>query len=296
MKKSAIIFCLSCLVTANLFSQQDDFPVLNGHYIGQKPPGMKPEPFAEDIPAIYRFIHSGIIFSPDGSVAYWKPDWNPKSPIYFSRVENGYWASPRVASFSKENQGDDSPFISPDGKKLFFISQRAQKRIESIWVMNRTSEGWSEPELLPDIINSMSYIHWQFSADFQGNLYFGAGIKGDGKEGYIYISKFNNGQYSKPKKMGPEINQPGRYNYSPFIYPDGNTLIFTRNQNPAKLFVSFKKKSGSWTEAKDLSGILNNLSCLNPFVTNDGKYLFFLAGGYPYWVSAKIIDELRPNE
>jgi hypothetical protein len=28
----------------------------------------------------------------------------------------------------------------------------------------------------------------------------------------------------------------------------------------------------------------------------DGKYLFFSAGGDIYWVSAKIIEDLRPKE
>ena len=293
MKFIAMLFLW--ISTTLLFSQQSDFPKLTGPYLGQKPPGMTPEPFARSIPLIHRFLHSGIIFSPDGKEAYWKPDWNPKSPIMFSKVENGIWTLPRAASFSQPNQGDDSPFISPDGEKFFFLSQRAQKHKESFWVMRRTSQGWSEPEMLVEISDSFKFIHWQFSVDMEKNLYYGAGEKGDGKGGYIYCSKLINGKYGPPEKLGPEINEAGSYNYSPYIFPDGNTLLFTRNQNPATLYVSFRKKDGHWSKAKEMNTILNCRSCLNPFVTVDGKYLFYLAGGYPYWVSAKIIEELRPK-
>jgi hypothetical protein len=162
--------------------------------------------------------------------------------------------------------------------------------------VTRTSQGWSKPEMLPGNINSLDYIHWQFSIERNGNIYFGAGGTGNGKEGYIYCSKYINGHYINPEKLGTEINYPGIYNYSPSISPDGNTLLFTRNQNPATLFISFRNKDGNWIEAIELNKILNCKNCLNPYLTIDGKYLFFLEGGYPYWVSAKIINELRPNE
>ena len=82
--------------------------------------------------------------------------------------------------------------------------------------MDRTDKGWSKPKPLPSIVNSMDGIHWMLSADNQGNLYFGTwNPQEDGKTtGDIYCSKFENGQYARPEKLGPEINVPG-YNYSP---------------------------------------------------------------------------------
>ncbi len=295
MKNIALLF-LCYIFPSILYSQENYFPELTGSYLGQKPPGMISEPFAKNIPLIHRFLHSGIIFSPDGNEAYWKPDWNPGSPIMFSKVEEGVWTLPQAASFSQPNQGDDSPFISPDGKRFFFLSQRAQKHKESIWVMKRTPQGWSEPEIVSEISNSLNFIHWQFSVDSRGNLYFGAGEKGDGKGGYIYCSIYINGKYGPPEKLSPEINEEGRYNYSPCISPDGSTIIFTRDQNPAILYVSFREKNENWSKAKELNTILNCRNCLNPVMTADGKYLFYLAGGYPYWVSLKVLEGLRPKK
>jgi len=156
--------------------------------------------------------------------------------------------------------------------------------------------GWSEPEMLSEINNSLIFIHWQFSVDSWGNLYCGAGEKGDGKNGYIYCSKYINGKYDAPHKLSTEVNEEGSHNYSPSISHDGNMIIFTRNQNPATMYVSFKDKNGKWSKAKDLNSIFHCRSCLNPILTADGKYLFYLAGGYPYWVSTKIIEELIPKE
>ena len=122
---------------------------------------------------------------------------------------------------------------------------RNKQEIQSkIWVMERTSEGWSEPKLLPDVINSTKGICWQFSVDNQGNLYFSDRKSGKGD---IYCAKYVNGQYSRPEKMGPEINAVGAYNHSPYIYPDGRTLLFSRDyqRGPVHIHVSFLRKDGT---------------------------------------------------
>ncbi|MCU0455501.1 MAG: hypothetical protein MUE74_04290, partial [Bacteroidales bacterium] len=104
----------------------------------------------------------------------------------------------------------------------------------------------------------------------------------------------------------------GSSEFSPFISPDNTYLIFTRLIEKEKappqmnLFVSFRNKTGNWTEAQNLTDKIS-LSVQTPFVmmsaarvTPDGKYLFFCyfngSGHMVYWVSTKIIDKLRPGE
>jgi hypothetical protein len=293
------IGCLLLAMAMALHSSQVDFPKLTGPYLGQKPPGKTPEPFASNIPELY-FLHGMIRFSPDGNEAYWKPA-EGTAPIFVSKIENGQWTKPKTASFSVGSHLDDSPFFSPDSKRLFFISSRPpivgeQTRKERIWVMERTSEGWSEPKPLPDIINSTEGIHWQFSVDSQGNLYFGAG-RGGGNKGDIYCAKYKDGRYNQPEKMGPEINVAGVYNYGPYIYPDGQTLLFSREHKGANIFVSFMRKDGIWTEARILNSDWKS-STLSA-VTLDGKYLFFAGtcgDSHTCWVEASFIEELRKKE
>ena len=172
--------------------------------------------------------------------------------------------------------------------------------------MDRTKEGWSDPKPLPPTVNSLEGIHWMMSVDRIGNLYFGIWKPlEDGKTtGDIYCSKYENGQYTQPEKLGQEINVPG-YNYSPFIAPDGSYLIYSRREpsKPIKLFICFRKSDGRWTKPRNLSHIIGldgiDTDILQgdcPLVTLDGKYLFFrddLNGSLrPYWMEAGFIEEL----
>jgi hypothetical protein len=319
-----VIFSLTFLTIS--YAQENtkdqlDFPVLKGPYLGQKLPGKTAQQFAVNVfDAKYQGFHSNIIFSPDGKEAYWqlnKGFGSKLQAIFESRFVNGIWTKPQVAFFSTLVAGgmDDAPFISPDGNTFFFLSGRPVKEGDksgkyNIWKMDRTKEGWSDAKPLPPIVNTLKGIHWMLSVDKQGKLYFGTWQpRENGKTtGDIYCSKQKNGQYTKPEKLGPEINVPG-YNYSPFISPDGSYLIFCRREplKPIKLFICFQKSDGKWTTPKDLSNIIgvddletDILQGDCPLVTLDGKYLFFrddLNGSLrPFWMEAGFIEELRKTE
>ena len=72
---------------------------------------------------------------------------------------------------------------------------------------------------------------------------------------------------------------------------------------PWDLYISFRKKDDSWTVPENMGKAVNTSSSeLRPYVTPDGKYLFFTSDrpnskgiGNIYWVDAKIIEELRPK-
>ena len=75
MNKTVSVFCLLVFAATNLFSQQTDFPELTGPYLGQKPPGEKPELFAPGIISVEaNFEHSTAVFSPDGKYLFYSSD------------------------------------------------------------------------------------------------------------------------------------------------------------------------------------------------------------------------------
>jgi hypothetical protein len=206
------------------------------------------------------------------------------------------------------------PFISPDGKRLFFLSLRPTERGENksedekIWYTDRTPNGWSEPVLLPPVINSMRLIHWGISVDNQNNLYLGIRPTmnlSDGYFGDIYCSKYVKGQYTAPEKLPDSINIPG-YKFSPFISPDGSYILFTHTgseKDHYKLMISFCKNDENWTKAKEINDIIkmDNKGTLNPYITPDGKYLIFHCiitsrTIQPYWVDASFIEEMKKIE
>jgi ankyrin repeat protein len=281
------------------------FPVLEGEYLGQKPPGDKPELFAPGIVSSIWGLHSTAVFSPDGSEVYWAPMMTFPGEIYsrgglltMKRVE-GRWTPPAWAPFSGPNGNDDVPFFSADGKRLYFISRRpfpgeTERGSEKIWYTDRTPSGWGEPKPLDPNVNSLN-MHWEFSLDRQGNIYVAGRAPDSRGLNDIYRTPFTGGAYGKPLNLGEPINSP-EIEDTPFIAPDGSYLLFSRQYD---LWASFRGPDGAWTTPVNMGPDVNSPSIeLCPVVTADGQYLFFLSqrGGesHAYWVRADVVEKLRP--
>jgi ankyrin repeat protein/Tol biopolymer transport system component len=283
------------------------FPVLEGDYLGQKPPEGKSELFGLGIISSIWGLHSTAVFTPDGNEVYWAPMMTFPGEIYskggllmMKRV-NGRWTPPAWASFSGPNGEEDVPFFSADGKRVYFISRRplpGEKEMgsEKIWYAERKPDGWSEPRPLDPAVNSVNK-HWEFSLDRKGNVYFaGQGPDSRGRQD-IYLARLSGGKYEKPVNLGEPINSAGVED-TPFIAADGSYLLFERDYD---LWISFRKPDGAWSAPLSLGPEVNSPSIeLCPIVTADGKYLFFLSQrdgeSHAYWVRADVIEKLRLAE
>jgi hypothetical protein len=61
------------------------------------------------------------------------------------------------------------------------------------------------------------------------------------------------------------------------------------------LYISYRDENGNWSRSIKLNEDINTAeSEALPYVTVDGKYLFFTRQGDIYWVNASFIEELRP--
>jgi len=275
---------LSLILNLGGSSEPQKFPVLTGPYMGQIPPGNGFKRFA---PGIVFPNHSTITISPDGSELYWNsgPTFGD-GPIMMTKLVDGQWIKPAEAPFSGKTKSDwdDCPFVTPDNKRLFFISSRPIGSLnngkENIWYVERIASGWSEPEPVIAEINAMS-IHWQVSVSNNGNLYF----RGRDESGVgIYLSVYANGKYNKPEKVQIDDGT------SPFISPDESYIIFSKliDNRRAVPYISYKSKEDKWLEPISLEKYIGNGVCC--IVSPDGKYLFKDGS----WVNAKFIEELRP--
>src|SRR5690606_35784988 len=88
------------------------------------------------------------------------------------------------------------------------------------------------------------------------------------------------------------------YEADAFIAPDESYLIFCAKRKEGygmgDLYISFKNKDGKWSEAKNMGKSINSEHHeLCPFVTKDGKYVFFTSNKYIYCVSSDIINQYR---
>ena len=276
------------------------FPNLRGEYLEEKRPGERPQIFALGIVSTRERSHSSLAISPDGQEIYWSTDWQKMLCMV---KENGRWMPPRIPSFYSRF-GDTDPVFSRDGLKLYFLSQRplkegGKKDKENIWYVERIGNGWSEAKPFSGVVNSMR-LHWLISFANNNNIYFGSSEAGGEGGSDIYLSKSIDGDYTKPINLGKAINT-GLEEFSPYVSPGESYLLFTR-QGPGgsregDLFISFKKRDGSWTDAVSLGKEINSEEgdyC--PTVSPDGKFLFFVSirnGNQDiYWVSSHILEKL----
>ena len=279
------------------------FPVLEGDYMGQKPPGDTPELFAPGIVSSIWGLHSTAAFSPDGNIVMWAPMIEIPGQLYstggilMSERINGRWTAPRFTPFTGDEEGD-VPFFAPDGKRVYFMSAMPlpddpQSRKERIWYVDRTAEGWSKPKVVDASVNDYPH-HWQISVDADHAIYFSSGVPEGHGAGDIYCSRLVDGKWQKPQNLGPPINTE-KDEAMPFIAPDSSYLLFSRMYD---LYISYRKENGGWTEPQDLGKPINSPGIdICPMVTPDGKYMFFLSqrGGesHIWWVDAGFIKKLK---
>jgi len=290
------------LISKGASQNPPQFPVLKGDYLGQEKPGDTPRMFAPGIVSEFSSEHSPAVFSPDLKEVYWTKEFG--GPILFMKQENGVWTAPKRASFCSE-YGDGEPIFSPDGKKLFFLSLRpietgGPSDKENMWYVERAQDGWSEPKPVSPKINAFD-LHWLFSIANNGTIYFSSPSGNSYGHRDIYSSRLINSEYTEPKNLGDVINTPG-IDHTPFIAPDESYLIYHssgKSSSPRdnKFYISYRNEDGSWMIPIDLGQKINSIRpALCPVVTPDGKYMFFISQGDIYWVSAKVIEELKPDE
>ena len=74
------LILLTIFIIGGDLISKEEFPVLKGPYLGQKPPGMKPKIFAPGILSTGHHEHSSPAFSADGREVYWSVFFYFRSP------------------------------------------------------------------------------------------------------------------------------------------------------------------------------------------------------------------------
>jgi len=201
--------------------------------------------------------------------------------LHISKQANGSWSKPVVAPFAGK-YSDLEPAFSPDGKKVFFSSNRPVTGTEikdfDIWVVEKQNDAWGEPKNIGAPVNTTADEFYP-SITKSGNLYFTAAYKNAvGKED-IYLAKWENGKYNEPAPMDTAINSR-TYEFNAFVSPNEDFIIFTSygrkdDKGRGDLYMSTKDASGKWQAAKNLSSLNSDKLDYCPFVSFDKKILFF---------------------
>ena len=291
--KERYLFFLIFIIITGLYGCDVNQPesVLNGPNLGQSPPGATPDIFAPGIVST-GMNNRDITISPDGTEIYFGMvvGQSRLSAIAVSRLENGSWTVPKIAEFSKNPDWFTlEPHITPDGKRLLFMSDRpdtaageSEPGDEDIWGMDKTEHGWSEPYNLGTPVNSDDEEYFP-SVTLDGTIYFTRQDSGS-PIGHIYRSKFMNGTYLQPERL-PDMVNSGQTQYNAFIAPDESYIIvptYGREDSfgATDYYISFRNENDEWTEAVNMGDKINsaNWQEYSPYVSPNGAYFFFMSG------------------
>jgi len=331
MKKAVLSAgALLLLLTISVFSQSTE--VNSGDYLGQEPPGMEPKVFAPGIVST-SMSEWCICISPNLDEIYYGITGAYATIVVIKKDKSDNWAEPEVASFSGR-YSDYEPSMSPDGKRIFFVSNRPlnqtgePKKDTDIWYVERTDSGWSEAHHTGSNINSDESEYYPSIAS-NGTLYFTAQLEGDSVGYGIYTAEPNDNSYDVPVRMSDSVNTRETTGHS-YIAPDESYIVYSSNgredsKGRFDLYVSFKNDNGTWTKSRNLGDMVNSLwSDDYPYVSPDGRYLFFTSARRTqpkwnenpltfkqlkanlelpgngsrdiYWIDASVLDSLRTAE
>jgi hypothetical protein len=221
----------------------------------------------------------------------------PSNSIYVNKINTPGW--------------QDSAFISPDGRELYFAYMPYTQKDHRDILLGRLRE---EDIKIKGPIRPGSYTTMEFETfksvkkkdgswgtpvyvkvkdatsiyaaktSFDGRLlyYVMRDYPGGYGSGDIYVSrKLPEGVWGPPMNLGPNINSDANED-TPCISSDGKTLYFARNRGDAlgfEIMVSHKV-NGKWTKARKMPYPINERwSTLTanhqPFITADGNEFYF---------------------
>lgn len=275
---------------------KDRFLPLKDRYLGQKPVGLTPKPFAPGMVSTERYQYSGT-FTPDMREFYFirGDKENKKQEFVVYQYKNNRWQ----ASVVSRRVGQS--MISPDGKTMH-LGRRYKER---------TKTGWSEVKTLePSLKNGKGQFIMRLTSSLNGTYYFDTYDKSN--EAFpIRYSRLIDGKYEKPRALSNAINTGVQLNH-PFIAPDESYLLWDAQKEgghgDSDIYISFRQKDGSWGAAINLGDKVNTSGWdAAASVTPDGKYLLFhrtvsegskdtLPNVNIFWVDAQIIEKLRPKK
>jgi len=292
------------LIIHGAYQDADNTPDLKGDYFGQPAPGQTPKVFAPNFIST-EASEFGSVFNTDATEFYYGVDVHGKNEIRYSQRIDNQWSTPETILIH-ERYGYNDPFLSPDEQRLYFISnspldgQGAPKEDIDIWYIEKTGNGWSEPiNAGPNINSEVNEYYISFTND--DTMYYSSNKKNpltkEPSSFDIFTSKYVEGAFQKSVAL-PEAINTAAYEADVFVDPNEQYVIFcairSEGLGRGDLYISFKNSDGSWTKSMNMGTRINTPHHeLCPFVSKDGKYLFYTSKQDIYWVSAEVIEELR---
>ena len=302
MKK---LFLLLLIVQSGLsikLTAQTNFWNSTAACLGQKPPGDKPEIFAQSLLSkADTFAFDRVAFSADGKEFYYPTNttWfnNKTLEIRYFKHDGKKWNGPFLL-----NEKYSAPTFSMDGNTMYFLGGKRDSLHSQVWQSQRKGGGWSEPSLYL----RKTYGLYDFMPTKSGVCYVGSNAhQGSLRDFSTYdICELRmSATDTTITSLGKPINTPG-FDGDFYVAPDESYIILSAKETKdfeCELYITFHKPDRTWTTPVSLGPNINDgvAHRWGEYVTPDGKYLFYSKGTSPkdchiYWVRFdKLLAKLK---
>jgi len=303
MTKRQFLLLLALLVLSSgiVTGGQDPFPRLQGPYLGQKPPGMTPVPFAPGI--ITTDADEGSSgFALKGTAFLFQKFLQGRCHTYITRLTGGIWTAPELIPFweSMDDNGDFA-FSSDDKTLLYQVKTNKDGLLLSdVWKVEILADGWGGRTPLPAPVNTSEDNESYASDTARGDIYFFSNRRGGKGRFDLYICPSKDGTPGDAvnlETLNTEFNE-----WDPFIAPDGRYLLFCSTKPGGlggdDIYIAFRGADGQWGPPRNMGAAVNSAGSENrPYVTRDGKYFFFTStrngNRDTFWVRAEYLDRFK---
>lgn len=291
--RQTLVLSLAGILTVAVVTQSG-FAQAKGPYLGQKPPGMTPEVFGPGTVSTDAHEFS-LSMNPDATEIYFSRGEGPNNvkQIMVTRLEKDGWTTPAPLFPDFPNEHFE-PGLTPDGKHVCFIAFQPTEGQPmaglDMYRADREGKEWGKPYHLGAPFNPSRSMFSSFTND--GTVYTTDPQTGGMDIAFTKPTKDGFGPY---ENLGKPINTDGPEAY-PFVAPDESYLLFC-NMVDRTIKVSFRMQDGSWSQPQEVP---LGMSAGTPFVSRDGKYLFFTSSTAPrqgniYWVDFAVVRNLKPT-
>ncbi|WP_448100002.1 TolB family protein [Luteibacter jiangsuensis] len=214
--------------------------------------------------------------SPDGAtLVFMRSDLAEKDDtLLVSRRRGGQWSTPEVAPFSGEWH-DSEPTFSPDGRRLYFVSNRPPHAGNAplvtemgghrfpgtnLWYAERAADGrWGHPVHVEGALNDGAMIYNPTIAA-NGDVYFSAHRPDSGKFYQIYVSRQTPQGLAPPERV--DLGDIARNRMDPAIDPKQRFIVYAGDEGDslgrADIYIAFREPDGHWGHPEHLAGDVNS--------------------------------------
>jgi len=192
------------------------FAWINGMLSDGEPIFTQPEVFDENL--VQQYHDGNATFSPDGNILIFTRTQEERVPkdnerfrthylkLFHSDFDGKNWSQPEPFAFNSDEYSVGHPAFSPDGNKLYFVSDMpGGQGGTDIWMCTKKDEKWSDPQNLGPAVNTIMDEVFPY-LDCKGTLYFSSeGHLGFGGLDIFYTSEAS-GTWEQPTNMMRGIN------------------------------------------------------------------------------------------